>query len=270
MPKKNNFKNKAIFYKDDGKGNPLVLIHGFLESMLMWDDFARELSKEFRVIRIDLPGYGQSELVEEVHTMKLFADSVKAVLDHLSVKNCVMVGHSMGGYVTLEFVKNYPEMVKGFGLFHSHASADTMEAKENRRRTINIIKLNRTGFIKQFIPDLFAEDNVVKYSNEIDLLINDSLKISSGSIIASLEGMKQRDGKIDLLLKTKKPVLFIAGKEDTRIPVQKIMAQAILPHHSEILIMGNVGHMGYIEAKTDTIEMIKCFVRKNNTISHHL
>jgi pimeloyl-ACP methyl ester carboxylesterase len=184
------------------------------------------------------------------------------VLDALDVNSCVMVGHSMGGYVTLEFAKQFPEMLNGMCLFHSHAAADTEEVKENRRRTIEMIKLNRKGFIKQFIPDLFAEINVEQFAKEIDRLWKIADKMSGQSIIAALQGMMERSGKLDLLLNSTIPVLFIAGKEDMRIPVQNVLAQGILPRHSEVLVLADVGHMGFIEAKQQTIDMISCFAHK--------
>jgi pimeloyl-ACP methyl ester carboxylesterase len=173
-----------------------------------------------------------------------------------------MVGHSMGGYTTLEFARQFPDMIKGFVLFHSHASADTEEARENRRRTINIVKLDKAGFIKEFIPDLFAEENDEKFADEIVALQKSAAETPPQGIIAALEAMRDRSGKIELLLNAQVPVLFIAGKEDKRIPVQNVMAQAILPKHAEVLILGNVGHMGFIEARNETLDMLKCFVRK--------
>lgn len=256
------FKEKPVHYITEGEGNALVFLHGFIESLEIWDDFSRVLSQKFKVVRVDLPGHGKTPLIEKIHTMELMAASVKAVLDALDIKRCVMVGHSMGGYVTLEFAKQYPQMLSGICLFHSHAAADTEEVKENRRRTIEMIKLNRKGFIKQFIPDLFAENNTVKFAEKIDMLWHRADKMSGQSIIAALEGMKERSGKLDLLLNTTIPVLFIAGKDDMRIPVQNVLAQAILPRHSEVLVLAEVGHMGFIEARDDTMEMISCFAHK--------
>lgn len=255
-----NFKGKAINFECRGQGRVVVLLHGFLGALQIWNHFSEELAKNYRVIAVDLPGHGQSEVLEEVHTMELMAESVKAVLDELSITECVIIGHSMGGYVALAFAKFSPEMVKGIGLFHSQASADTEEVKENRRRTVNIVKMNRGGFISQFIPDLFAEASVSLFQGEIEQLKNMALKTSAEGIIAAIEGMKQRTGKLDLLMKSKIPFLFIAGKKDTRIPVQNIMAQAMLPELSEVLILANVGHMGFVEAKAQTLNMIKGFL----------
>lgn len=262
MQKKIDFEGQKINFSDHGEGKTLVLLHGFLESLEMWNDFDTVLSNDFRVICIDLPGHGKSPVYSGNLTMEVMARWVKTVLDHLQIKSCTMVGHSMGGYVTLEFARQYPEMLKGFALFHSQASADTEEAKENRRRTINIVKLNKAGFINQFIPDLFAEENLEKFDAEITRLQETASKTPAKGIIAALEAMRDRSGKIELLLNTTMPVLFIAGKEDVRIPVQNVMAQAILPQHAEVLILGKVGHMGFLEAKTQTLEMIRCFADK--------
>jgi pimeloyl-ACP methyl ester carboxylesterase len=256
------FEQEQIHFTDQGEGKTVVLLHGFLESVEMWGYFTGHLSKDFRVICIDLPGHGNSDIYHGNLSMEIMARWVKTTLDHLKIENCVMAGHSMGGYVTLEFALQYPEMLQGLILFHSHASADTEEARQNRRRTINIVKLNKAGFIKEFIPDLFAEENTVIYAAEIESLQKRAAQTPPEGIVAALEAMRDRTGKIELLLNTKVPVLFIAGKEDSRIPVQNIMAQAVLPAHAEVLILGNVGHMGFIEASEKTLDMLRYFIHK--------
>lgn len=257
-----DFNKTKIHFDDRGSGQAVVLLHGFLESLEMWDHFSAELSDDFRVICIDLPGHGKSEVFNDGLTMEIMANWVKAVLDHLKVETCVMVGHSMGGYVTLEFAERYPERLRGFALFHSHASADTEEARVNRRRTINIVKLDKVGFIKEFIPDLFAQENTVRFADKIELQQQRAVQTPPQGIIAALEAMGGRTGKTEFLQHADMPVLFIAGKEDKRIPIQKVMAQAILPAHAEVLIMDKVGHMGFIEAREKTMDMLRCFIRK--------
>jgi pimeloyl-ACP methyl ester carboxylesterase len=262
MQKTIEINRNKIHYSDQGSGKTIVLLHGFLESLDMWNEFTNTLSKDFRVVCIDLPGHGQSSVYNGDLSMTNMAEWVKSILDHLKINSCIMVGHSMGGYVTLEFAEQYPAMLNGIVLFHSHATADTEEVRENRRRTINIVKLNKGGFIKQFIPDLFADKNIVRFQSEIEALQVSAAHTRADAIISALEAMRDRSSKIELLLNTKIPVLFIAGKEDPRIPVQNVMAQAILPEHSEVLILGGVGHMGFIEARSKTLGMLNCFARK--------
>lgn len=256
------FEGKSIHYKMQGKGKPVILLHGFLESLEMWDNFAKSLIKEYTVVQIDLPGFGKSELVNEVHTMELLADSVKAVMDQEQIEKAVIVGHSMGGYTALAFADKYPNSLSGLCLFHSQAGADTEEAKTNRDRTIKVVERDHSGFITNFIPDLFAPENIQRLKTEIDKLKSNAKQTSLEGIVAALKGMKARTDKLELLNTLQIPILFIAGKKDKRIPAKTIMEQALLPHYSEVLLLEDIGHMGYIEAEKETLEAICCFIKK--------
>ena len=80
-------------------GTTVVLLHGYLESLEIWGDFMKELAMHYRVLAIDIPGMGISQVRGEVHTMEFLADVLKGVLDKQGVERCFVVGHSMGGYV---------------------------------------------------------------------------------------------------------------------------------------------------------------------------
>jgi pimeloyl-ACP methyl ester carboxylesterase len=256
-------KGKQIHYQVSGNGPALVLLHGFLESGSIWKNFARKLSRSYRVIIIDLPGHGLSENIGAVNTMDEMAESVHLVLKSLHVSSCLMAGHSMGGYVTLAYAEKYPRTLKGFALFHSQAAADSQEARTNRDRTIALVEKDHHGFILNFIPDLFDPDNVKKFGKEIENLRELAGKTSKEGIIASLEGMKRRPDRQHVLLNSKVPVLFIIGKNDRRIPMEVIIPQTLLPEHSEMLLLDHVGHMGFIEASGKTFEALKGFAERN-------
>ena len=236
-----------------------MLLHGFLESKAIWEDFTKPLQNNFTVIAIDLPGHGESEILAEMHSMQLIAETVKAVLDAEKIEKAVVAGHSLGGYVALQFAADNEKLLQGLVLFHSHANADTDEAKENRRRTINIVNQNRTGFIRQFIPDLFDQKHVEEYTAEIQKLQNQAALMTSEAIVAALSGMRDRESQLQFLLLTEIPVLFIIGKQDSRMPYNQVLAQAVIPSHSEILLLEDVGHMGYIEAPVQTLQALKHF-----------
>jgi len=233
-----------------------------MENLGIWDHFTNQLKGEFKIVTIDLPGHGSSEQLAEVHTMDMMAEAVKAVLEHLKIQECVMIGHSMGGYVTLEFASKYPEYLKGVGLFHSSPYNDSPEARLNRERTIELVKSDRQGFISNFIPDLFAPANRTTYASEINGLKEEASKISKYSIVAALAGMKERKDHQRAISVMDVPVLVIAGKEDQRIPVSRVIEMIALPKHCDVLILGNVGHMGYLEAKKETLEKCRYFTRK--------
>lgn len=261
MEKYITHQGKKIHYKITGQGDTLVLLHGYLESLAMWEQHQDFLSPYYQIISIDLPGHGTTDSFSEIHSMPFMAELVLEVLKQENIKQCVMIGHSMGGYATLAFAEKYPHYLKGFGLFHSHASADTETAKNNRERTIELIKQDKGHFINQFIPSLFAPDNVIVYASQIQKQIQEANAMKKESVIAAMAGMKDRQSTVDVLMDANVPVLFIVGKQDTRIPTEKILAQAALPTVSQILILGNSGHMGWIEEQEKTRAALDGFMK---------
>jgi pimeloyl-ACP methyl ester carboxylesterase len=256
------YNSHPVSYSDEGTGHCIVLLHGYTESSKIWKKFDEVLCRTFRVITIDLPGFGKSECVAEVHTMELMADVVSQVLQSVKVDHCLMVGHSMGGFVTLAFARKYAEMLQGICLFHSHPFEDTAEGKANRDRTVAVIQENRQNYVFQFIPSLFAPDLRERHAAAIDKLVKQASKISTESLIASTLGMKLRPDSSELLKSLDIPVYFIVGMKDSRAPLDRICEMLLLPKHSEALILKDIGHMGYIEAFRETLPALWCFAKK--------
>ena len=87
----------ALHVCDSEEGDKVVvLLHGYLENMLVWEEFIPLIYKDVRVITLDIPGHGLSEVKGEIHTMDFLADTLAAALEKLSVKSATIVGHSMG------------------------------------------------------------------------------------------------------------------------------------------------------------------------------
>jgi pimeloyl-ACP methyl ester carboxylesterase len=253
---------KNINYTDEGIGKVIVLLHGFTESLKIWAGFSTQLSKKYRVITIDLPGHGKSDCIDKVHSMELMADVVFTVLKRLKVGKCMMVGHSMGGYVTLAFAGKYPKLLRGFTLFHSHCFADTSAEQGNRDRTIAIVNQDKFSYVAQFIPSLFPAEVHKKFAKVIERLIQRASKMEKEGVVAALEGMKIRKDQSKLLKSTELPVLFILGLKDSRVPPTRIWDMITLPKVSETLLLRDCGHMGYIEAPETTLESILAFAKK--------
>ncbi len=181
--------------------------------------------------------------------MELQAEVVKAVLDQAGVRHCVMVGHSMGGYVALAFAERYPDYLKGLCLLHSHALADSERKVKDRKRMCEIVQSNRAGFIINFIPNLFAEANRETYDEEIKELQDLALNTSADGIIAAQKGMMARRSRVDVLQLSQYPVLFIAGRQDNRISIDLVIAQAAMTPYCEVILLPNAAHMSHIEEK---------------------
>lgn len=253
------FQNKKIGFSVQGKGTPLVLLHGFCEDSRMWDDFLT-LFLHRKIVRIDLPGFGQSELQENV-SIEEMANCVKAVLDHLKIEKCVMIGHSMGGYVSLEFAKKHGEQLLGLGMFHSQPYADSEEKKVNRNKSIDFIRRNgHIHYVKQVIPALFAYDFSKGYQFEVNKLLYNAIQNSSENFISALEAMQNRVDNSAVLEQIDCPVLFIVGKQDQAIPLEDSLRQTALPKIADIHILPSVGHMGMFEAKRKTAKIVKNFL----------
>lgn len=256
------YQNKKISYFEKGKGDTIVLLHGFLENKSIWETFVNALAIDFHVVTIDLPGHGESESLGPVNEISAMADAVNSVLSSLNVEKALMVGHSMGGYVSLAFAELFQKQTAGLVLFHSHASADTEDAKKNRERTIELIRESRVEFVGRFIPDLFAPENRKKHIEKIEQLKKEAHSIPKESIISALRGMRDRRDRLMVLRQSDYPVLFIGGRQDKRIPVDKLLAQVKEPSHSELLLLQHTGHMGWMEQERITLEAIRGFARR--------
>ena len=124
----------TVYISDSQAGDRcVVLLHGYLESLRVWDDFVGLLTDKVRVGAIDIPGHGRSSNIAPVHTMELMADVVAGVLDTLGIEKVTMVGHSMGGYVALAFCAAYAHRLDGLVLLSSTPNPDTDLKRENRR-----------------------------------------------------------------------------------------------------------------------------------------
>ena len=249
-----------ISYNILGHGKTIILLHGYLESKEIWNDFANELAKNFQIIAPDLPGHGESSLIEANLSVEKMAESVKYILDKENVSSCLLVGHSMGGYVALAFLDLFPELLSGFSLFHSSPYADTEGKKQNRDREIDIIRQGKKAQVyNTHFPNTFAKEHVEEFAIEIENCKDVARNMQDKGIIAALEAMKERPDRSGLLKTTKIPVQYIIGEKDNFIPME-ILNKLQLPDHSEVVVLENSGHMGFIEEKENVLKAISGFV----------
>ncbi|MFN6945060.1 MAG: alpha/beta fold hydrolase [Cytophagaceae bacterium] len=250
-----------LAFTDKGSGYPLVFLHGFCEDRTLWNSFISTFSQTHRVIAPDLPGFGASHSSMEILSMEFLAEEVCRLLDHLNISECVMIGHSMGGYVALAFAEKYPEMLHGICLFHSSSYEDSLEKKESRNKTALFIQKHGVeNFANSFVSPLFAPGNRKKIAEKIKEVERVVKSTSAQSIIAAAYGMRDRKDRSTLLAEVNFPVLFISGKEDMAVPVEKTQEQSLLPKESIVHILSDTGHMGMLEKEAETIAIIHSFL----------
>ena len=245
-----------LHYSSNGSGQTIILIHGFCENSTCFNEQVFLLKGHYRIICIDLPGHGLSA-EQSGFSMEDIADQVNDVLDDCGVQQCVMIGHSMGGYVTLAFAKKYAHRLKGYGLLHSTANADSAERMSKRDQAIGLINQKGAAFyVEQFIPPLFAagiDSELIKARQA------SNSAISSTTLIACLTAMKNRLDSNSLLVTSKLPVAFMAGANDAIIPMHDMLAQAASVPIAQVTCLTDVAHMGMLEKPQEVAKAISNF-----------
>lgn len=258
-----SFKDGKIYYTDSGKGSAVVLIHGYLESAGIWKDFSDKLTSGFRVISIDLPGHGQSSVCSEIHSMEFMASALKELLDNAGISKIFLIGHSMGGYVTLAFLELFPEYLSGYCLFHSHPLADSPETIEKRINDISVVLAGKKDLlIPESIRRMYASSNLLKFDSAIQRSIEIASKIPANGITAVLSGMMARPSMTAIVEEGRVPFLWILGALDNYINCEIIQQKVILPANAKVVVLRNSGHMGFIEEEDKSVEEIFQFARK--------
>lgn len=240
-----NYMNTQLYYASKGIGNPIVFLHGFLESSNIWNFFIPTLSEKRQVICIDLPGHGKSGNLEEVHSMELMADAVHYVLSHLNIEKATLVGHSMGGYVSLAFSEKFPIMISGLVLINSTPDEDSEEKKETRDRAASLVQRNKSAFVNMAISNLLSPENSLKFKSEIEKLKQEALGFSTEGIISAIKGMKIRINRIKELKSLDVPKFIVAGKNDPVMDYNSVKYVAKYCNCQLVSLEG--GHLSYLE-----------------------
>ncbi|PHI21340.1 hypothetical protein CEQ90_02780 [Lewinellaceae bacterium SD302] len=256
-----NWNQGTINFSDEGRGTAVLLLHGFCESMMVWDDWKEDLLEEnYRVIALDLPGFGGSDA--KATSIAQMGQAVMAVCEHLGLKKGICVGHSMGGYVALEVAAAQPAWLIGLGLFHSHPFADDEDQAKARQKSIDFIERNgHVHYVKQLIPRLFAQRTGTSASFRRDMLILRASRSGSAAIVTAIKAMARRMDHSKTLKRFGRPVLFINGARDPIYTTRQRQDQLALAAVSDVHILERTGHMGMIEEKQTTQRAVRQFVR---------
>lgn len=257
-----DYRGGKLFYSVSGRGDTIVLIHGYLESSEIWGEFGQRLADNYRVIAVDLPGNGRSSLYTDEHTMCFLADGVMAILDKEGADRATILGHSLGGYVTLSIVDRFPDRLNGYILFHSHPFADSGEVKEYRIREIDIILSGKKDLVARVnIPGMYADSNLEKFSDSLELSKRIALEHEAEGIVSILFGMMNRKARDHVVAEGKVPSLVILGTMDNYIDCESMRERLSLPSNSSIVILDKSGHMGFIEECDRSVEIVSGFMK---------
>ncbi|MEK7198608.1 MAG: alpha/beta hydrolase, partial [Bacteroidota bacterium] len=192
-----------------------------------------------------------------------YADCISALLVHENITNCTMLGHSMGGYITLAFAEKYPDLLDGFGLIHSTAFADSEEKKKNREKSIALIEAyGPFPFLRNMIPNLFGTKFKAASPERVEALVLSAQNFSKETIVQYTIAMMNRPDRTAVLKGNPLPVLFVIGTEDIAAPMADVMQQTQLPNKSFVHVLQDTGHIGMWEATAEMNSILPDFINR--------
>ncbi len=248
-----NYNHTEIYYKLEGQGPTIVLLHGFLASSTMWEEFIPKIAKSKTILVIDLPGHGKSGCLSETHSMELMAEVLQSILEKHEINSVSIIGYSMGGYVALAFVELYNHKIDKLVLLNSTPAKDSEERRHNRDRALKVIARNPKAFISMAISNLFVKSTQYQYDLEIQKMKKEANTLPIEGINAAIRGMKNRKDRNFVLKKFSKEKLMICAINDPLISYEVSKSLALQTNTELRTVSG--GHMSLVE-KFDEIVKI--------------
>ncbi len=229
-------------YIEHGQGLPVILIHGFPFNGLIWAQVLNRLAGSARYICPDLRGHGLSPAPDGIYTMESMALDIALLMDTLSIEEAVLVGHSMGGYISLAFVAEFPQRCIGLGLVASVANADSPEKRQSRYRTIADLEVNGTNTILATMPSSLTN------SPEVKSMITEMIcKTPMTGLVGAIRGMAERQDRMNLLPEITVPTLIVAGDNDKIVPIEVASNMANKIPGCKLEIIPGASHMPMLE-----------------------
>jgi 2-succinyl-6-hydroxy-2,4-cyclohexadiene-1-carboxylate synthase len=236
--------NELMNYRVFGNGHPVVFLHGFMESISMWQ-FIEENEFPFQCILIDLPGHGKSELwdANESPSLNFMAAEVQKLIQFLGIQNYHVVGHSMGGYVAM-ILKETDDNCQKVVLLNSTFKEDSDLKKRDRVRVADLALKAKNLFIQEAIPGLFYRFE--KDDSCVQALIEEAKQMEGQAIAYAALAMRERTNTFHLLNDFPSDIFVVQGKHDPLISCEA-MREDLMNHSNQLIVLEDVGHMSHFE-----------------------
>lgn len=254
-----------LHVSESGNGDKvLLLLHGYLETLYIWEEFREMLPDSYRIIAIDLPGHGLSGSHTESNTMQFIAETIYQFLSSKSVQKLTIAGHSMGGYVAQQFLRQYPDMVEALVHINSSPYADNPDKRSQREKEINLIGQGRLLSLAQIaIPNMYSKVNLRKCDRKISETVEICETHDPMGICAVVRGLMARSDSVELLRETNVPVLFIFGDSDTYASPEMISNVVTSLPNAVCKVISGVGHNSFIEDPQKVLDILLPFLQQS-------
>ena len=228
---------------------PVVLIHGFPFDHLLWRHQVAALTR-WRCIAPDLRGAGTTgtPMPVEEFSMDSYADDLIALLDQSQIGQAVFCGLSMGGYITFELLRRFPERVRAAILCHTKAAADTPEAKRGRDALAARAQEGGARAVADaLLPKLLARATQERQPGVVGEVREMILRQPVWGIVGVLRALRDRPDSTPLLGRIGVPVLVVAGDDDQIAPAAEMEAMARAIPGAQFTLVAGAGHMTPLE-----------------------
>ncbi|MBC8162167.1 MAG: alpha/beta fold hydrolase [Roseiflexaceae bacterium] len=234
-----------LFYRDEGQGAPLLLIHAFPLNSVMWEPQIAALAPRMRVIAPDLPGFGQSNYASGDSSLDRYADTLAALLDHLELDRTAVLGLSMGGYIAFALLRRHAVRVSALVLADTKAGADSDEAKAKRTENAAVaMAQGQAAIAERVLPTLLSPDAPDSLRAHVRELIDAN---SREGIAAALRSMARRPDSSDMLAGIAVPTAVIVGEHDTLTPPSESEHLASSIPGATLTVIPGAAHISNLE-----------------------
>jgi len=244
-----------LSFEDRGHGDAIVLLHGFPFDRSIWRFIHPQLEQEARIISPDLRGHGKSPLVLEPYSIADIADDVVQLLNRLDITRAVIAGHSMGGYVALEFARNYPDRMAGLALIASHTYPDAPEKRVTRFEQAERVLTEPLLKVFSEMPTILT--NVPWVEEEVRQAI---LRSSPQGISGALRAMAERFDTLSILSSMTVPAVIIAGLQDKLISQERFRCMSHAMPKPWLVEIQNCGHLPMLEQPKATSDALRALL----------
>ena len=247
--------NAVIEYQRLGTGQPLVLLHGFPLDIGVWDAILTLLEHQFEIITPNLRGFGKSESRTGEYSLSNMAEDVADLLDHIGLDKSIIAGHSMGGYIALEFARSYPDRLLGLGLISSQVIADSPESRKSRYKSaVQVEEFGMESLANNMAEKLTSDP--AQRAKSLEIMLRQSTK----GVLCALKALAERHDQTTTLKSLEKPVVIVHGDSDLLIPVERAKEMKRLNPNSFLTIIPGAGHMPMLEKPADTALALQGFL----------
>ncbi len=256
----------SLQFVKSGVGTPVLFLHGFSFDKRIFHPVIKKIETKHTVYNINLPGVMESSLISD-YSMKNQADIIADFIVKNDLNKPLVVGHSMGGYIGLELLKNHENLISGLCLFHSHPFQDSGDKIEDRKKTLDFIgKYGTALYMKQSVPNMFAQLYAQTNVFQIDSLIQVAARIPQEVVVGQIEAMIAREDHSQTLKNAQVPIMVIAGRQDVAVSEEQWKSTALLPKVSKLTAIDNCVHMGMLEHTALSANELVEFINTCNSL----